>query len=100
MHVTSPRPAQAQARQNHSIERRGRPEVSALAQELLVHDCWGKRESRFLSKGVDLAGQPSWIARVGKGKRSGRNWKGEYDRNILHKILKELMKKKFFKMIS
>lgn len=61
------RPAQAQARQNNSIERGGRPEVSAFAQELLAHDCRGKRESRLLFKGVALAGQPSWGALVGRG---------------------------------
>lgn len=36
---------------NHSIERGGRPEVSALAQELLAHNCWGRGrifESFFL----------------------------------------------------
>lgn len=97
--------AQAQARRNHSIERGGRPEVSALVQELLAHDCWGKRESWvffcFFFKGVNLSGQQSWVARVGKGERSGRNWKkGKYDRNILHQILKELMEKKFLKMSS
>lgn len=69
----------AKVRQNHSIERGGRPEVSALAQEPLAHNCWG-RGSVFFFKGVDLAGQQSWVARVGKGKRSGRNWKkGKYD---------------------
>lgn len=70
----------AKARQNHSIERGGRPEVSALAQALLAHNCWGRVRVFFFFKGVDLAGQQSWVARVGKGKRSGRNWKkGKYD---------------------
>lgn len=55
----------------------------------------------FFFKGVNLSGQQSWVARVGKGERSGRNWKkGKYDRNILHQILKELMEKKFLKMSS